>query len=249
MGFNPPLDVSAEVLRISVMASATRVIGNRGIEFETLYYRCPELAPLRHRLNGEKVTIKYDPGDISSLYVWDAEINKWIEVPAVDQEYAKKGLSLYRHLRNRRLALEQADQGDRVALAAAHHKINVLVQESDKSTKAKRSERRKAKRLQNQSASVASLSRPAPADQSSQATNGMDVSLDDAGLPAEASDAPQATPNLPPQSHQPRGKGSGKVEAGESSAPPASPIEDDADSDDDVDVTGYGGGYSLPRRK
>lgn len=74
-----------------------RVIGPSGIELFTLFYNCQELARLRRRTKAkDKVIVKYDPSDLSTIYVYDHHRDRYIAVPAMDQEYSKE-LSLWQH--------------------------------------------------------------------------------------------------------------------------------------------------------
>jgi hypothetical protein len=45
---------------------------------------------------GEKVKIKYDPNDISVIYVWDDFNSRFLPVPALDQEYTRN-LTIWQH--------------------------------------------------------------------------------------------------------------------------------------------------------
>jgi len=93
--YPPALPRRMEDLRILLGHIEHRVIGPSGIELFTLYYNCEELARLRRRTK-DKVTVKYDPSDLSTIYVYDIYKDVYIAVPAMDQEYTK-GLSLWQH--------------------------------------------------------------------------------------------------------------------------------------------------------
>lgn len=136
--FPPTLPSSEKDLRVLLGSITKRVISQHGIEFEGLYYRCPELAYLRsiyeerdkRRKTGtkerEKATIKFDPTDISSLYAFDPTKNEFIKFDAVDQEYTK-GLSLWQHKVIVKLAREEAEKVDIIALSIAKKKIQGIV--------------------------------------------------------------------------------------------------------------------------
>ena len=96
--YPPAMPRRMEDLRVMLGHIQNRVIGPSGIELFTLFYNCEELARLRRQPNGrkEKFTVKYDPSDISAVYVYDRQKDKYIPVPAMDQEYTK-GLSLWQH--------------------------------------------------------------------------------------------------------------------------------------------------------
>lgn len=90
-------------LSIILFPYKTRTIQNHGIQLSRLKYHSPELWNLkleRLRLGlSNEVIIKYDPDDISRIYVLDDTNNskKYITVLCLDQEYSKD-LSLAVHL-------------------------------------------------------------------------------------------------------------------------------------------------------
>jgi hypothetical protein len=124
-----------------------RTVQLSGIEFETLRYQSPALSALRSYLQSrtykeqhksgdrqdesriEKVQIKYDPMDLSTLYVYDArpDHEDWLPVPAVNQEYTK-GLSIHEHKVIRNYILKQKKEVDIDELAAAKKHIKGIVE-------------------------------------------------------------------------------------------------------------------------
>lgn len=136
----PILPVSSQELRVLMGALDKRVISRRGIEFAGLYYNSPELARLRstfekedHRRKSgqrprEKATIKYDPTDLSIIYVFDPTTHQFIAVPAVNQQYTQ-GLTLWQHRVIKNLAATEAKKVDIVALALAKQKIQEIVEQ------------------------------------------------------------------------------------------------------------------------
>jgi putative transposase len=127
-GFAPGLPPNAEELSILLGRTAKRVIHHYGIEFACLRYNCDELVSLRTRLRGEKAKIKYHPADLSHLYVYDLFERRYIQVPALDQEYTQ-GLSLWKHRVIRRAVLNEQDKVDIAALGRAKRKIQEIVEE------------------------------------------------------------------------------------------------------------------------
>jgi putative transposase len=72
-----------------------------GIERHYLRYDSDELAFYRMRYPGKGkkfVLVKFNPRDISYVYVFITEINKYIRVPCIDPDGYTKGLSLQEHL-------------------------------------------------------------------------------------------------------------------------------------------------------
>ncbi|OZQ68425.1 hypothetical protein CA600_06330 [Paenibacillus sp. VTT E-133280] len=90
-------------LSIILFPYKKRTVQNHGIQFRRLKYYSPELWNLkleRLRLGlDNEVIIKYDPDDISKIYVLDDTnvSKKYLTVLCLDQEYSK-GLSLAVHL-------------------------------------------------------------------------------------------------------------------------------------------------------
>lgn len=66
------------------------------IEIFGLLYSCETLAVVRQQIKGEKAKIKFNPEDISLIWVYDHKNGVYIPVPALDQEYTR-GLSLWAH--------------------------------------------------------------------------------------------------------------------------------------------------------
>jgi putative transposase len=136
--YPPVLPASFNDLKVLLGAVTYRVISQNGIEFEGLYYRSPELTRLRHvyeqrdkrrttgRREREKAKIKYDPANISVIYVFDPDSHNFVAIPAVDQNYTLN-LSLWQHKVIKRLAYVEAQQVDIVALSIAKQKIQDIV--------------------------------------------------------------------------------------------------------------------------
>ena len=135
----PTLPKNLQDLRVLVGAMEKRVISRKGVELNGLYYNSPELARLRsnyepednRRKDGkrprEKATIKYDPTDLSTIYVLDPTTHEFLEVPAVNQEYTQ-GLTLWQHRVIKNLAASSAKRVDLVALALAKQQIQEIVE-------------------------------------------------------------------------------------------------------------------------
>src|SRR2546421_1969317 len=124
-----------------------RIVQPGGIEFEALRYQSPALLALRmylqsrmykgQRKSGDKqdgsrkakVQIKYDPMDLSTLYVYDPrpDYEDWLPVPAVNQEYTK-GLSIDEHKIIRNYVLRQKKDVDIDGLAAAKKQMQGIVE-------------------------------------------------------------------------------------------------------------------------
>lgn len=131
-GFFPRVPASAEELRILLGRIAYRTIQPYGVELFSLRYNCTELTPLRTRLSKcdhKQVKVKYNPADLSCIYVYDAEEKQYIEVPALAQAYTQ-GLSLWKHRVIRNFVLNEQRSVDIVALGRAQRKIQAIVEQS-----------------------------------------------------------------------------------------------------------------------
>ncbi len=81
-----------------------------------------------------RTKVKYNPTDLSSVYVLDSNNHQFIEVPALHQEYTQ-GLTLWQHKVVKQLARMEADRVDIVALALAKEKIQRIVEREWKQSK------------------------------------------------------------------------------------------------------------------
>jgi putative transposase len=124
-----------------------RMVQISGIEFRALRYQSPDLSVLRNYLQSrpnkkqrksgdkqdeprkEKVQIKYDPMDLSTLYVYDVrpDHEDWLPVPAVNQDYTK-GLSIDEHKIILNYILRQKREVDIGELAAAKKQFKGIVE-------------------------------------------------------------------------------------------------------------------------
>lgn len=129
-GFFPRVPASGEELLILLGRVEYRTVQPYGIEIHSLRYNCPELTLLRTRMKHEadkQVKLKYHPGDLSRIHAYDPFEKKYIEVPALAQEYTQ-GLSLWKHRVIRNYVLSQQQRVDIVALGRAQRKIQEIVE-------------------------------------------------------------------------------------------------------------------------
>lgn len=133
--FPAALPSSKNELGVLIGATIERTVTRRGIEFEGLIYNSSELARLRSELKkSTKTKVKYDPTDLSMVYVLDSANCQFIEVPALHQEYTQ-GLTLWQHKVVKQLARNEADTVDIIALALAKEKIQIIVEREWKQSK------------------------------------------------------------------------------------------------------------------
>jgi len=94
-------DLNAKLGRVE-----ERVLTRKGIEFENLFYSRDDVIAWRSdskfkkltdkTQTGQKVKIKYDPTDMSKIWVLDPRNHQYVEVPCKDQKYTK-GISIWEH--------------------------------------------------------------------------------------------------------------------------------------------------------
>ncbi len=128
-GFLPTLPDDATDLQVLLGRVEYREIWHYGIDIETIRYNCDDLLVPRTKLKGKTVKIKYHPGDLSHIYVFDPFDERYIKVPALDQEYTR-GLSLWKHRVIRNFALREQDKPNLEALGQAKRRIREIVEAS-----------------------------------------------------------------------------------------------------------------------
>lgn len=108
--FVPHLPPSRNELAILLSRIESRVIQSTGIEFENLWYQDHRLSKLRDLLNSSvphiPVQFKYNPGDLSRIWVLDPGQMRYLEVSAEDQEYTRE-LSIWKHRLIKRYVREE----------------------------------------------------------------------------------------------------------------------------------------------
>jgi len=129
--FVPRLPASRNELAVLLSRVESRVIQSRGIEFEYLWYQDSRLGPLRDILNKSEphipVRYKYNPGDLSRIWVMYPGQKRYLEILAVDQEYTQN-LSLWQHRVIMRYIREEMQRDiDRVSLILAREELRLAV--------------------------------------------------------------------------------------------------------------------------
>jgi putative transposase len=127
--FPPNLPPDAHELEVLLGYIAWRKVGPT-IEMFGLHYGCDALAVVRQQVKGEKAKIKFNPEDISLIWVYDHKNGIYIPIPALDQDYTR-GLSLWAH----NIIKEQAKRitegyVNRDDLCRAREMINAVVARS-----------------------------------------------------------------------------------------------------------------------
>jgi len=127
----------------ALMKIDERTIGNEGIRFNHLKYQSHELQQLRSELEKKdisRVKFKYDPEDLSRIFVYDDASKSFIEVPGNNQKYTK-GLSLYIHRLGIRKLNEEKKKVDEDSIAAATTEIFEIAAEESKKTRRARKQK------------------------------------------------------------------------------------------------------------
>jgi len=147
----PALPAKAELLDVTLGYTEERVVSHRGIELENLFYNDDELALVRRTMDSRtKVIIKRNPSDLSLIHVYDEAHDRYIPVPAIDQEYTR-GLTLYQHTVITRYVREELKRNvDIVALARAKTEVQDIVKREFLAAGAKGKTRKRQARFLNE---------------------------------------------------------------------------------------------------
>lgn len=124
--FIPRLPPDSESLRVFLGQITYRTINQYGIELNRIRYNCQDLSDLRFLLKNNSVKIKFHPGDLSRIYALNPVEKRYIEVPALDQEYTKD-LSLWKHRVIMHFAREHSGKMDLSSLGKAAQQIQEIV--------------------------------------------------------------------------------------------------------------------------
>jgi len=126
--FPPALPDKRDDLQVLLGDIEFRTIQPNGIALFDLTYNDIALAKLRNGRKGHRFKIKFDPADISVIYVLDPDSDRFIPVPADSQQYTK-GLSLWQHKVIQGYARKITDDKvDIVALCRAKEKIIKIIE-------------------------------------------------------------------------------------------------------------------------
>lgn len=135
-GFSPRHPANIDDLEILLGRLEYRSIHNYGIELFNLRYNRLDarLAVLRTKLKQEQVKVKYHPGDLSRIHIFDPFEKEYLELPAVDQAYTK-GLSLWKHRVITAYMHREKGRVDEQGLGLARREIQDIVSEAKKRSK------------------------------------------------------------------------------------------------------------------
>jgi putative transposase len=132
-----PLPTYIDDWKIKLMKVGNGTIQRSGLRTNYLSYQSSELAGLKNKLlsNGlaNSIKFKYDPTDLSSIYVLDELEKNYFKVTCTNQEYSK-GLNEYAHKVIINEIKKEEREVDIKSLAETRAKIMKLVEEESKLT-------------------------------------------------------------------------------------------------------------------
>lgn len=128
----PALPAKASDLDIVLGYIERRIINPYGIEVDTIIYNNEDLSLLRSQVKksnkDRKFIIKRIPNDLSLIYVYDEKRDRYLPIPAIDQEYTK-GLGMWQHSVIRKYVRERLRKNvDIVSLCRAKREIQKIVE-------------------------------------------------------------------------------------------------------------------------
>ncbi|MEH7747330.1 Mu transposase C-terminal domain-containing protein [Neobacillus drentensis] len=116
----------------SLMKTESASIQRHGIRFQNLFYQAHDLkiiaSGLKKNSLPNKVMFKYDPTDMSRIYVYDQVMNHYVEAPCTDQEYSN-GLNEYMHKEVSAETRKESGKVNKSALARTRAKIQEKIKE------------------------------------------------------------------------------------------------------------------------
>lgn len=117
---------------------ASRTLFHYGLEYESLYYNSPQLHTLYEKHKGKlRLKLRAFEHDVSYIAVFHPDLKEFIDVAAIDQEYAS-GMNRYVH----RLVCEETrrrftDAWTRAQLLSVKEEIQTIVDEAIRAKKTK----------------------------------------------------------------------------------------------------------------
>jgi putative transposase len=127
-GFFPRLPANLDELTILLCPYVRRCVWHYGVDVEGLRYNTSDLVYLRTELKGAQTKVKYNPGDLSQIYVQNPfDDDKYITVPSLDPDYTQH-LSLWKHRVIKRTARQHEEEADAPALWRAKQRIQDIIQ-------------------------------------------------------------------------------------------------------------------------
>ncbi|WHY84676.1 Mu transposase C-terminal domain-containing protein [Neobacillus novalis] len=154
-GFTPSIPSTKLDWKVALMKIGTSSIQNTGIRKAHLFYQSKELSELKIRLvmkgKGTKVTYKYDPSDISKVYVYNEFDKDYLEVFCTNQEYSQN-LSEYAH----QLFVDETREEEKASfkIGEIDEAIAKIVQKAQEEIQSKKDRQKQARMEQNSSTAI-----------------------------------------------------------------------------------------------
>jgi putative transposase len=126
----PMVPESLSQLNLILTREAKRTLTHKGIEFSGLFYNSSELGLLRKRsYETYEISIRHDPEDIGSIWVYDEMNQDYICVPCITSEYAD-GVTIRQHKEIRKDARSRGNQEqDEAALLESKARFNRKIED------------------------------------------------------------------------------------------------------------------------
>jgi putative transposase len=129
---SPAVPSSKLEWKLSLMKTESASIQRHGIRFQNLFYQAHDLKTITSGLKKNslpnKVMFKYDPTDMSRIYVYDQVKKHYVEAPCTDQEYSY-GLSEYMHKEVSAETRKESGKVNKSALARTRAKLQERIKE------------------------------------------------------------------------------------------------------------------------
>lgn len=149
-GFKPAIPDAKLDWKVALMKLGTGSIQSTGIQINYLYYQSEDLKELKARLykKGEsnKIKYKYDPSDLTVIYVYDELKREYVEALCTDQAYSQN-LTEYSHKMYKKEARIEANGGVNISQIAA---ARARSEEKIKNAVLKKKERQQRARMGNE---------------------------------------------------------------------------------------------------
>lgn len=129
MDLTPPPTFLSSTKQLDMIAAMSKqlTVAQGGVEFHGLSYSSNELSDLKRAIGSKfKTLVKWNPDDLSYVYLKDPRSDEWLVVPSLRREYTE-GLSWVQHGLIRKHAREQhVAGGDQERLMRAKQELHEL---------------------------------------------------------------------------------------------------------------------------
>ncbi|ACO04294.1 MAG TPA: hypothetical protein DEP48_00590 [Persephonella sp.] len=146
----PPIIPTDEIerIRISLLPTVYRSIQKDGISLFGIKYFSESLKKYINLERNKKYTIKYDPMDLSKIYLWDSSIEHYFEIPYRNTLNPKITLSELKQVK-KYLSKKKIDQKNEVNIFKEFKKLREIEKEAVKKSKKVRRKKSSKNYLEN----------------------------------------------------------------------------------------------------